>query len=472
MCLKSKILFGFGKKKKADNDSSASHTHEKIEYSEEMQGLADEFNISVVRVYQLTEGGHPHTPNEAGVYAELQKKRSHQEVMKKICLLIVVLITTFGVAWADRVSSSVQSPNDTSTVLKDSNDVVMSICTATPGTVLYSCVGHAFFRAQCPKYNLDYCYSYEGEDVEHQILAFFAGKLKMGMFCIPTKEYLQMYANDHRGVEQYDLNLPLDAKQRICKILDERVSQGANLPYDYLQRGCAQTCLQIINEAVAGDSIHYAPWPDKYSLTVRELFVDNVSKYYPWTLLELQTIGGTAADHECNPQYKIVIPADLIDILSKATINGIPLLSSAPKTLLSGGEEAKEPWFTPMMASGLILLLVLVGWITRKPYADWLVLGIQFILGVFLAYLVFISSLPCTEWNWLIIPFNPLPIILYRWKRFWCPVYAAVLAVWVIVMLVYPHHLTDNAYILFAVSLIIINLKQLKTTNHLKFKTK
>ena len=62
--------------------------------------------------------------------------------------------------------------------------VIASLLVADPGTVLYSVLGHACIRLQCPVFDLDYCFSYESEDVENRMLDFLAGKLMMGLFAV------------------------------------------------------------------------------------------------------------------------------------------------------------------------------------------------------------------------------------------------------------------------------------------------
>ena len=92
------------------------------------------------------------------------------------------------------------------------NFVTASLLIMSPGDELYSCAGHACIRLECPTFNLDYCFSYESEQVSDKIFTFFMGKLKMGMFAIPTADYLKLGREDGRGVMQYRLNLPPDAK--------------------------------------------------------------------------------------------------------------------------------------------------------------------------------------------------------------------------------------------------------------------
>ena len=343
---------------------------------------------------------------------------------------------------------------------EDEDFVIASLLVASPGDVLYSCVGHACLRMQCPEHGLDYCFSYEGEPVEHQIPRFFAGRLKMGMYAVPTKDYLPFFANDKRGVKQYRLNLPLEAKRRLWEILDNRAMEGADLSYDYLKHGCAQTIIQFLVQSLDTIPIQFAPWTEKYDKTRRELLASRISAY-PWNRITLYTlVGNEADDTDCSQLERVVTPLDLLEVLQGATVNGGPIISEAPVQLLPEGKSVGRTWFTPMLLAILLLWLSLANFWLRWPFADWLLLGLQFLLGLFLCYLVFVSDLPCTEWNWLLIPFNPLPLLLWRWHRRWALAFAAILVGWLLVMCFYPHQLTDWAYVVLATALVPVFCRQ------------
>lgn len=351
---------------------------------------------------------------------------------------------------------------------RDAPDFVeASLLIASPGEVLYSCVGHACLRLECPAYGLDYCFSYEGEDVEHEFLRFFAGKLKMGMFAVPTNEYLKQFREEHRKVWQYPLQLPIVAKQNLWRILDEKVAEGTELPYDYFERGCALTTLQFLMEAVSSDSleIQFASWPEKYQLSCREIFFLQ-TKEYPWTNLFINTLMGTKVDEDKEAWEKVLVPTDLVEVLRGAKINGNPVIDEKPTVLVTAETLVKKPAITPMMVSGFFLLLTvlsaLLSYLQPKwrfeTYVGMLLLTIQTILGLFVCYLVFFSDLPCTEWNWLVIPFNPLPAVFWKWRKYYALPYAAVLILWALAMLLAPHQLTDWSYVVFAFALALVYL--------------
>ena len=107
----------------------------------------------------------------------------------------------------------------------DPNFITASLLVMSPGNELYSSMGHSCFRLECPKFNLDYCFSYESESAKGRMLSLLSGRLKMGMFEAPTSEYLSKCRESGRGIMQYRLNLPSETKQRLWKYLEEKINE-------------------------------------------------------------------------------------------------------------------------------------------------------------------------------------------------------------------------------------------------------
>ena len=137
------------------------------------------------------------------------------------------------------------------TINREADDfVTVSLVVADPGKVFYSVLGHACLRMQCPTFGLDYCYTYESEDLTNRVGDFLMGKLRMGLFNIPFEEYCSYYEANGRGVREYIIYLPPQVEQELWRILDQQVAQGTNLDFDYYNRGCAITSLRFVKQAL------------------------------------------------------------------------------------------------------------------------------------------------------------------------------------------------------------------------------
>ena len=372
-----------------------------------------------------------------------------------LCVLLLALAPGRVCAQAaacDGGADSLQTQGADSLALHPSEDFVRAyVIVASPGEILYSALGHAALRLECPAYGLDYIYSYEGEDTRDNILRFFAGKLQMRVGTAPTREYLQPYAVEGRGVVAYELHLPVAVKQRLWKQMDERVLEPP-VPYDYMNRGCAISVSHWIRAAVDPDSLCFAPWPDKFRRTRKEMGSDSL--HNEWTNFVLATItSGDAEDTDIPYVERITVPMELVEVMQNATAYGHPLLSRRPVTLLSQQREVCEPRFTPLHVALLFLLLSLCNLRLHSRCIRVFVWGFQFLFSMFVTYLVVFSSLPCTQWNWLLIPFNPLVVLLWRWRRHICIPYAAVCVLWVVGMIANPHRIVIPAHYVLVMSL-------------------
>ena len=338
------------------------------------------------------------------------------------------------------------------------NFVEAYLMVAEPGGELYSCAGHTALRLKCDTHKLDYCYSYESEMVSERVLTFLSGNLKMGMFAVPTQTYLSFYRDDRRGVRQYPLNLPIEVKRQLWKVMDGKISEGVTLPYDYLERGCAQSVLNSLKEAVRPLTIDFGKWPAKFGeKTRRELFYESLNDF-PWNRFFALTIGGTEVDEEVSKYRKVVIPNDLLEVLRNAKVAGEFIITEAGEEMVAGGEaRGGGAWFSPMVASGIILVFAFLGMLRK---GGGIFRGILYALyaayAIFYTYLVFLSSLPATSWHWNIIPFNILPIVLWKWREKWRLFYAGISVAWMVGMAVYPHLLIDSAYYILVSAYVVL----------------
>lgn len=371
---------------------------------------------------------------------------------KTVVILALTLVSAVFAAEADALSDGVDR--------NDPNFVKASLLVMSPGEELFSCAGHACLRLECPEFKLDNCFTYESEGVRDKVLTFFAGKLKMGMFRLPMAEFMKMNADDDvRSLRQYRLNLPADVKRRLWKVMDDMVEEGANLPYDYVHRGCAWSVLSCLREAAKPYEIVPGAWPEKFSLSRREILASAVADC-PWFRFAHQAIIGADVDFGEKPADKVILPADLVAFLQGARLAGQPMLSQEYEELKpQTAPISPASWFTPIVAATLLLGLAVGNVFVKMPCFDWTLLLLQSLAGAFFTYLVVFSDLPATTWNWHLVPFNLLPLIFWKWRKKWALAFAAALLAWVAGMLLSPHRLTDSAYLVIVLGYVVFYAK-------------
>lgn len=369
--------------------------------------------------------------------------------MKVLChvLWLLILLPLHAYAQGDTVVA--QQPAE--------DFVIASVCVASPGGDVYSALGHACLRLQCPTYNLDYIYSYEAEDASHNVLRFFAGKLKMAVRTLPTDEYVKQYVAEGRGVKEYVLNLPIRVKQRLWEQMDRRL-EYTPIPYDYMNHGCAVSVLAWLEEAIGADSLEYAPWPEKYKRSRKEIGGDSIVN--EWNHIYVCTfVTGEANNLDMENTRKVIVPTELIEVLQDAKAFDAPLLTGECNVLLQPTRVVMPSRFPPLYVSLIILAVALINLWLRNVWLRGIVLVPCLLLGTFVLYLVLFSDLPCTQWNWFIVPFCPLPFVFWKWRRWWTLPFAVVCLVWVLGMLLYPHQIVDEPHLVLATAMAVCNVE-------------
>lgn len=343
--------------------------------------------------------------------------------------------------------------------------VIASLLVADPGTVLYSVLGHACIRLQCPTFGMDYCFTYESEDESKKVLAFLAGKLKMGLFVLLFEDYCNLYSKDGRGVYEYELNLPIEIKRELWRILERHLREEKLVPYDYYHRGCTTTAIDFVKEALGETVIVYNRSLYEQPHTAREMYFQ-YTKPSMWMRFMSVFIAGNETDVLHHNDRQLIVPMSLVHAWQQAKVNGKPLLASEPTVLVEGKPQTSNTWFTPIVLAILLLVLAIANFFWNRPYFDWLMLAAQTVIGCGMTYLICFSDLCCTDWNWLFIPFNPLPAIFWYWRKHWALPYAGILAVWCAAMasmILWGHPRVDWSHIVMVVAWIVIIVHQIDT---------
>lgn len=246
--------------------------------------------------------------------------------MKRLILLLTLLSPL--TLWAE------YDPRFGDDIDRTADDfVTVSLCVADPTNFrddVLGVYGHAFLRLQCPVFDLDYCYSYEGERVNGQLIRYMLGKLKMGMYAIPTQEYVEDYRKWNRAVHEYVLSLPPDADQRLWEIMDNHLMEGTDLVLDLGERGCSSSAADNVVRALRPYSIRYTEKTEKLDFR---------------------------------------IPARLAEVWQKATLNGKPFAVYVGDLVEAESPTWWDIWFDvttyAMVIAALILLAALIRAIIR-----------------------------------------------------------------------------------------------------------
>ena len=336
--------------------------------------------------------------------------------------------------------------------------VTVSLCIADPTDYKDDALGtsgHAFLRLQCPTFGLDHCFSYEGERVNDNLYKYLSGQTKMGLFRSQTNDYLEDYRKWNRSVHEYRLNMPPEAEQRLWEIMDDHTTNKISLRHNLNKYGCAITVVRYVKQALAGIPIVYAPDEELEQMTRREIGYRSLANH-PWLRLTSMIFTDNKADDNLPIDEKLIIPADLAAVWQQASLHGQPFATYVGDVVEGAPMDNTKPWFTPMLASILILLITIGFAFTCYPYWDWIMLIGQMGFGLYLMFLWVIMPHFSESAYMLMVLFNPLPLILWRWRRYWALPYAVLLTIGIIVLLCLPHMLVDPVYIVLALSFVVL----------------
>ena len=387
----------------------------------------------------------------------------HETMKKTFFFLGIALMCALGLCAQELTvaeRNAQQGFNDTIDRLAD-DFVLVSLCVADPTDWrddVLGMAGHAFLRLQCPVFDLDNCFSYEGESVNDNLYKYLSGKTKMGLFGAHTQEYMDDFRKWNRSVHEYALFLPPEAKQRLWEIMDNLMTTKPTLRHDLNRYGCAITIVKFVKQALQDVPIVYAPDEEMEHMTRREIGYQSLENH-PWFRLVHMIFADNKSDKQIPLDEKLIIPADLAKVWQQAKVQDKQLATYIGDIVEGAPLDETKPWFTPLLAAILIVLITIVFAFTRYPYWDWLLLAMQAVLGCVLIFLWIIMREFGGAAYILMALLNPLPLLLWRWRRYWTLPYAISLAVGVIVLLCLPHMLVDPAFIVLALAYVALFAK-------------
>ncbi len=340
--------------------------------------------------------------------------------------MAVLLLVVAGQAAGQQRWKPIAVPWTDSSALKpdSSNFVTASFIVISPGEEIYSNLGHATLRMECPSYKLNYCFSFETDIKPEDFLRFFAGEANGHIVAVPTGEFLAPYKQEGRQVKQYVLNLTPHEKQELWRMLDNDMVSDERRKFNFLANNCVSISFGMVEDCLIEEHIDYV-WPQCMTLDNGD-YVRYLMKKSPWMRFLSITLLGTESDVTWDNHDRLA-PSVLIPIEQKSRIVGLdgtsrPVLTGKSLELLPLRHQlSPASKASPMVVFGCLFLLVLIITVLEwKPglkrparITDAVLLAVQTLVGLLLIYMSCVASLFGTHWNWYLIPFNPLPALIW-----------------------------------------------------------
>jgi len=289
-----------------------------------------------------------------------------------------------------------------------------------PAAEVYSVFGHCALRLQCPSQQMDYCFTFEMSTSAEDIVSFFRGTAMGAFKPAPTNLYIDHYRQQGRGMTEYELNLLPTEKLQLWRTADEEIVKGFSRRYGYMHAQCTSMIVYLVGRAL-GTRITYHELPEGLDGSFRDQMLE-ASKPYPWSAFFWQSVMGPEGD-ETEPLAHKLVPQKFPAAWQQATVGDEDrhLIVAPGKCIVEHTTEADSCWLSPTLVFSLLLLLVclislaqmLKGWRVLPLVTDMLLLTFHTVVGLLLLWLVLFSEQEGTGWNWYLLAFNPIPLLLW-----------------------------------------------------------
>ena len=330
-----------------------------------------------------------------------------------LILLCIILFSCFAV----------KAENEDSTIV--------SVLVMSPGEAVYSQFGHVALRIESPEQRYDCCFSFEEVPGLAGVMEFFLGRTDAHMNAFTTAKLLATYEQEGRQVKQYTMSLNTRQKQELWNQLKADCVKDEWRKFNLLQNNCSSVSLRAIENVLGDEKIDFNGWPEQFQM-INGAGVRYLSRRSPWLEFWNMTFLGTESDTywEHEQQMSPELMPEVLKRVSLVSCNGTkrPLVISEKELLPLVNEFNPSP-LTPARVFGFLLIFTIIitfaqlKWrLNVVPRAiDVLLMTVVTLGGMLLLHSSFVSGLFGVHWNWYLIPFNPLPFIIWLlWsKRQW-----------------------------------------------------
>lgn len=305
---------------------------------------------------------------------------------------------------------------------QSTDSIRFSLLTCAPGTEIYSLFGHTAIRYENYTRRIDVVFNYGmfSFNTPNFIFRFVAGETDYQLGITPYSYFEAEYAMRGSSVYQQVLNLTQSEKERLLTILENNyLPENRIYRYNYFYDNCTTRARDKIEECIEGKVVY----PDSLSGKSYRGIVHEFTAGSPWDEFGIDLCLGAEADKEINKRQQMFSPFYMKYYASNAYIVDAggtrrPLILDETKIVDVEPDEVQLGFvLSPLMCGALFLALCVVmawgQWKTQRIWWGWdiVLYGLQGLAGCIIAFLFFFSVHPTVGSNWLLILFNPIPLL-------------------------------------------------------------
>lgn len=329
--------------------------------------------------------------------------------MKKYCIYIFLLFLVPFVKMSGQVDS-----------------LRISLLTCTPGSDAYAHFGHSAIRVRNLNTEEDVVFNYGmfNYRAENFIYRFVKGETDYELGAEYTRTFVMRYGIKGEGITEQVLNLDSDEAARLYYFIRVNyLPENRVYRYNFLYDNCTTRARDMIEKAVEGGIVYDTK---ERKLTFREILAE-FTNCSPWLGFGIDFVLGEEVDRVVDRRKQMFIPSYYMHDADSAYIirsdgSRVPLVAEKDVLLMELDKpENVQEWsatvFTPLAVFvSLFVLALIISWYDVKTgrvswLFDALLLFLQGIAGIVVAFLFFFSEHPAVGTNWLVVIFNPLPLV-------------------------------------------------------------
>lgn len=304
------------------------------------------------------------------------------------------------------------------------DSVRISLLTCEPGSEIYALFGHSAIRYENPAKQEDWVFNYGMFSFKDPnfVMRFVKGETDYQLGVVPFRYFEAEYGMRGSSVYQQELNLTNAEKEKLAGLLFENYLPANRVyRYNYFYDNCTTRARDKIEESIQGKVVY--PVSDRV-VSYRDI-LHEFTAGSEWSEFGIDLCLGSEADEPIDERKQMFAPFYMLVAARGALIHRadtmMPFVRKETKIVDAVLED--EPAF-PLspMACALLLLAVTVIIVGRGLYKGRQCLAwnvVMFLLqglgGCIIAFLFFFSLHPTVGSNWLLILFNPLPLIYLPW---------------------------------------------------------
>ena len=302
------------------------------------------------------------------------------------------------------------------------DSIRISLLTCSPGEEIYALYGHTALRYQNITRGDDWVFNYGVFDFNkpHFMWRFTKGETDYELGAIPYSIFSNEYRQRGSSVTQQQLNLTSEEAERLITLLSENYRpQNRVYRYNYFYDNCTTRARDVFENAIDGVVV-YNDMPHNYSY---RNILHTFSTNSPWAEFGIDLALGASADKPITARQQMFAPSFMQHFASDATITNSdntqrPLISKETTLIPAHENRGETSRYPSPLAAGTTLLaitILITLWERKANRIFWsydiLLFTAQGAAGIVITFLFFFSTHPTVDTNWLIIFFNPLPLI-------------------------------------------------------------